>query len=165
MAYTTAVSVRGLRPLPRQVREVLRELLVFLQPALSHLAEHQVRARSLGTQLPRLQGVVRRGTQMVVTGYTVPRTLATQFRPCHLYGKRDTRVTRLTLRAPVPASAQPRPRVWTVQNFHQQSAAAAKHLGPDSQRPLRPRCLWSDSRSVSPAPGSRRPRGTGPTSC
>ena len=41
---------------------------------------------------------------MVVTGYTVPRTLATQFRPCHLYGKRYTHVTRLTLRAPVPAS-------------------------------------------------------------
>ena len=44
----------------------------------------------------------RRGTQTVVTGgyhrsvtgdmmgYTVPRTLATQPTPCHLYGKRDT---------------------------------------------------------------------------
>ena len=63
---------------------------------------------SLDTRLPRLQGVfghaavVRRGTQTVMTdgyhrsvtgdmmGYTVPRTLATQPTPCHLYGKRDT---------------------------------------------------------------------------
>ena len=66
---------------------------------------------------PRLQGmfghaaIVRRGTQMVVTGgyhgsvtgdmigYTVPGTLTTQPTPCHLYGKRDACIGSATLQS------------------------------------------------------------------
>ena len=84
-------------------------------------------------------------------GYTVPGTLATQPTPCHLYDKRDTHVTRLALRPLVPqasrlGSAPPWPRVWTLQNVSSAVSCSSPASWSIFSVPLRPRCLWSDSR-------------------
>ena len=60
--------------------------------------------------------------------------------------------------------APPWPRVWTLQNVSSAVSCSSPASRSIFSVPLRPRCLWSDSRSVSPAPGSCWLRGTGPPS-